>query len=255
MKKKCLGLSVFGLLACAAGYSQASLIDLGNGLVYDDVLGIHWLQNANLAATETFGVSGIDASGGMSWDTAKLWIQAMNSASYLGYSSWRLPDVSPLNGASFIYAASNDGSADRGYNITAPGTLYAGSPANEMSHLFHNSLGNLSYCAVAPGNPDADCISPTPDNYWSWGLVNTGPFTNLLPDRYWSNTEHTLEDWRAFDFGFGDGRTGTGHKGGYFHLIAVLDLKPTSEVPVPAAIWLLGSGLAGLVAASRRSRV
>ena len=56
---------------------------LRNGLIYDDVLDIIWLQNANLAATETFGINGIDAAGQMDWSTAQSWIVAMNAANYL----------------------------------------------------------------------------------------------------------------------------------------------------------------------------
>ena len=37
---------------------------------YDDVLDITWLADADLAASNTFGVSGIDSFGLMSWDTA-----------------------------------------------------------------------------------------------------------------------------------------------------------------------------------------
>ena len=57
--------------------SWATLFDRGEGLVYDDVLDISWLQDANLAAANTFGVSGINADGTMSWNTAQAWIAAM----------------------------------------------------------------------------------------------------------------------------------------------------------------------------------
>ena len=50
--------------------AQATLISrLAGQAYYDDVLDITWLQNANLANTETFGVGGVNAGGTMSWDT------------------------------------------------------------------------------------------------------------------------------------------------------------------------------------------
>ena len=45
--------------------ATAALYDRGNGLIYDDVLDITWLQDANYAQT-----SGYDNDGKMSWADA-----------------------------------------------------------------------------------------------------------------------------------------------------------------------------------------
>jgi len=45
---------------------------------------------------------------------------------------------------SLFYSSSFDGTTDRAYNISAPGTAYVGSTASEMAHLFFNTLGNLA---------------------------------------------------------------------------------------------------------------
>src|ERR1035437_7528079 len=84
---------VLALLAAlgVSGVAQAALFDRGGGLIYDSDFNITWQQNANLAATNTFGVSGISGSGAMTGGTANSWIAAMNAADYLGYSDWRLP--------------------------------------------------------------------------------------------------------------------------------------------------------------------
>ena len=82
-----LGLFTFGI----AMPTEATLYAPANGMIYDDVLQVYWLENANLADTNTFGVSGIASSGLMSWDKANEWIAAMNNASYLGFNDWRLP--------------------------------------------------------------------------------------------------------------------------------------------------------------------
>ena len=42
-----------------ANTASAALTDRGGGLIYDDVLNVTWLQNANLSASESFGVAGI----------------------------------------------------------------------------------------------------------------------------------------------------------------------------------------------------
>src|ERR1035438_5147029 len=98
MQKKPLILALLAGLALF-GAGQAALIDNGGGLIYDSVLNITWLQNANLAASNTFGVSGIGADGSMTWNTAQSWIGAMNAADYLGQSDWRLPTTSQANGS------------------------------------------------------------------------------------------------------------------------------------------------------------
>ena len=48
--------------------ANAALYDRGNGLIYDDVLDITWLQDANYAQT-----SGYDTDGRMTWIEAKAW--------------------------------------------------------------------------------------------------------------------------------------------------------------------------------------
>ncbi|MCE9551092.1 MAG: DUF1566 domain-containing protein, partial [Betaproteobacteria bacterium] len=86
-----IALSV-GLLPATT--ANATLVSaLGGQVVNDTDLNITWLANANLADTQAFGVSGINANGTMNWYTAKLWIAAMNTANYLGYKDWRLPTV------------------------------------------------------------------------------------------------------------------------------------------------------------------
>lgn len=257
MKKKLAG-TVFGIALVAYGLSsaaQASLIDMGGGLIYDDVLDITWLKNANLADTQSFGVAGIDANGAMNWDTANSWIAAMNASNYLGHADWRLPTVMPLDGTDFVYAPIHDGSHDRGYNIGETGTLYEGSTAHEMAHLFYTTLGNDAKCAPSTATTDAGCLDRSePDYVAPWGLLNKGPFTGLMSDRYWYGQESTIDPLRAFDFNFNDGQTGTGGKTGMMYAWAVLDGQATAVVPVPAAVWLFGSGLLGLVAVARGRR-
>lgn len=63
-KMKTLGWLLAGLLS--RGAAQAALHGRGGGLLYDDVLDVTWLQDANYAKT-----SGYDADGWMTWSAAK----------------------------------------------------------------------------------------------------------------------------------------------------------------------------------------
>jgi hypothetical protein len=50
--------------------AQAALIPRGNGMVYDDVMHVTWLQDANYAVTTGFAPGGY-----MIWSTANDWAQ------------------------------------------------------------------------------------------------------------------------------------------------------------------------------------
>ena len=247
--------------ACVASAADASLIDRGNGLIYDDVLNITWLQDAHLASTISFGVSGIadgsalyDPAGSMTWDTSKLWIDAMNAANYKGFSTWRLPTVQPVNGVSFQYDVSYDGSTDRGFNNYS----LSNPSQNELAYLYYVELGNLGLCdsTNAVNSPVDSCSQNT-----GWGLVNTGPFSNFDVGRYWTGTHSTQLDGegfvqqRAFDLDANFGEMGTGATSGYKYAWAVINGDVgLAAVPIPAAGWLLGSGIFGLAALGKRNR-
>lgn len=142
---------------------------------YDTVLNITWLADTNYS-----GIS-------MDWAPAIAWAAALDPYSS-GITGWRLPNTDPVNGTDY----SGD---DFGWNISAPGTLYAGSTASEMAHLYYNTLGNLS-----PYFPSGEFGQP------GAGLTNTGPFSNIHvfdEDGYWSATEWS--DTAAWYFYFVNG--------------------------------------------------
>lgn len=226
--------------------AQAALHDRGSGLIYDDVLDLTWLQDANYAQT-----SGYDADGGMSWNSAVAWATSLSyydSVRNVAYTGWRLPTVTPIDGVAFDSRFRNIGTSDAGFNISAPGTLYEGSTASEMAYMYYQNLGN-------PGlyTPDGT------ENFCSSGCIqNTGPFLNLKTDKYyWTGVEYDLDTSQAWVFGMNTGIQGAGYKehpNNSFYAWAVRD-GDVASVP-EADTWatlLVGLGLVGM-AVGRRAR-
>jgi hypothetical protein len=155
------------------------MISIANGqAVYDNTQNMTWLANANLAAAQTFGVSGINRDGSMSWDTAQKWISALNAAHYLGSGQWTLPTTQlPDTGCSQLPKA-----ASFGYGCTG----------SQMGTLYYDELGGVKGSTI--------------------GLThnaNYSMFNNFQPYLYWSSTLWTRVPNSAFSFSFGNGFQGT----------------------------------------------
>jgi hypothetical protein len=177
MKKRYVILCMTVLFCSLAATTHAALYDRGNGLIYDSDLNITWLANANLAASNTFGVSGIlgpgSSWGQMTWTTAQNWIAAMNTADYLGFNDWRLP-------VTLYPDASCSGSNSQGYNCTG----------SEMGYLFYNELGGTANNSISTSS-DPDLLL----------------FQNLMAARYWSSdVTYTSATTDAFVFDFASGQ-------------------------------------------------
>ena len=137
-------------------------VNPGGQTVYDPLTNITWLANANLAASNAFGlppctdpltpVLCVAADGAMTYTSASQWIANMNAASYLGQANWQLPAI--------------DGSCP-GYNCG--GTL------NPMGNLFYTQLGFTKGMTV-----------PVPD-------ISVGGFHNFQPYLYWSCGGATIQ--------------------------------------------------------------
>jgi hypothetical protein len=155
-----------------------------------------------------------------------------------------------VNGATYNYSFSYNGTSDLGFNISAPGTMYAGSTGSEMAHLFHNALGDIGYCGPS-NSTEFTCNGRQP----GYGLTNSGPFSNIKSYFYWSATEYAPVPDVAWLFSFDGGEQATGGTAidFTFYAWAVHDGDVgAAVVPLPATVWLFGGGLMGLIGAARR---
>jgi hypothetical protein len=190
---------------------------------YDTVLNITWLADANYAQT-----SGYDGDGYMDWNTANAWAAGLNLNNISG---WRLPTITDTgtSGCDFAYT-----STDCGYNVNIS--------TSEMAHMFYSTLGDKAYCDTFGNCPQA-----------GWGLINSGPFSNLQVAPYWSATEY-YDTSTAWYFSFSNGW----QNGDYIKFLLNSALAVHSGdvgaviVPIPGAVWLFGSGLLGMLGAARR---
>ena len=216
-----------GLLSAPGAHAALTSV-LGGQAINDTDLNVTWVSNANLVATNTFGLAtGVDlgpnagvtnygpsiinSNGTMTWGGALKWIAAMNAANYLNHNDWRLPTSDTCGGK----------------NNSCPGS--------EMGHLFYSELGGVAGSDIA-----------TTHN------ANYKLFSNFQPYAYWSGTEYAPRPTSAMFFYFTDGNQGfTGSKNERLYALAIRPGQ-VAAVPVPAAAWLFGSGLLGLVGIARR---
>ena len=171
-------------LSAGAVVAQAALVNRGGGMIYDTELNITWLQDWNYAKTSGYTGQGVDADGRMTWNAGKQWAENLV---YGNFSDWRLPTMVDIGAPgcdhSFV------GGTDCGYNVQ---TKVGNMVYSELAHLYYETLGNKAICT--PG--DAVCNSAQP----GWGLKNTGPFTNMQSDYYWSGLEYAPDVVAAWYF-------------------------------------------------------
>jgi len=143
-----------------------------------------------------------------------------------GYTDWRLPTTTqPDSGCSIQYSGQGFG-----FNCTN----------SEMGHLFYNELS---------GTGGSSILTSTDPDLALFSNIQGSNYGN-----YWSGTEYSLTpSTSAWHFFFSDGFQGQLDNGADGFVWAV---RPgdVSLVPIPATIWLLGSGLIGLIGIARKKK-
>ena len=162
--------------------------------------------------------SGFDADGLMTWSAAMTWA---GNLSYGGYTDWRLPTTLQPDAT----CSTQSGGDSFGYNCTG----------SEMGHLFYNELGGVAGQDIA-----------TTHN------TNYNLFQNVQSNDYWSGTEYAPNTSIAWSFHFG----GVQHALNKNDILYAWAVRPgdVAAVPIPAAAWLFGSGLMGLLGVARRKK-
>ncbi len=218
-------IGILGACVLLVSTANAALVSrLGGQAYYDNTLNITWLADAN-------------ANGAMTWDAANTWA---NNLDVNGVTGWRLPTMVDTGAPDCDVSR---GGTDCGYNVqtgSAATTVYS-----EMASLFYDTLGNLGYY---------DTSSNAGSQPYS-GLANTGPFSNLQPNIYWSGLEYAnYTSYDAWYFNFKLGYQ-TDDKKSYSYYALAVHPGDVSAVPVPAAVWLFGSGLMGLLGLEKHKRL
>lgn len=167
------------LCAClCAGAADAAVHDRGGGLLYDDVLGITWLQDANYAKTVIAKDS--TPEGAMDWQAATAWVGRLvyhDRVRNRDYDGWRLPRIRPISGDRHSGRFRLDGTSDEGYNVAAV--------QSELGYMFHVNLGLKGYYN-RDGSVRTD-FGAGGDGAWG-GSHDVGPVRNLMAVIYWSGS-------------------------------------------------------------------
>lgn len=229
MKSHYVMVAVGLLLDLNVSNSQAALIDRGGGLLYDTVLNVTWLQDANYAKT-----SGYSITGRMSWQGAMQWADSLQVG---GFSDWRLATITDTGspGCNFAY-----GGTDCGHNTQTT--------TSELSYMFYVNLG-LKSIYDSLGNFQTDFGIANGD--LAIQQADVGLVKNLHAHNYWSGSPYAPDLDRAWQFNTTYGIQGHNPKTELQYAWAVRD-GDVAAVPIPSSVWLFGSALMGTLYAKRR---
>lgn len=197
---------------------------------YDTALNITWLRNSNLLAGSSFDLGTSVTDGGTTWEQAQAWAAQLTVA---GVTGWRLPKFFDQGTPGCNFSFNN---TDCGFNSIPA--------SSELAHMFYVTLANLSQFTTGG----------VVRTQGTWGLKNTGPFDNLVPTVYSTETvvvDRTTHHWAFWMYtGQQDGFVNVGvssYRAWAVHDGDVVDGSgvPPAPIQVPTApSWALGLMLA-----------
>jgi hypothetical protein len=200
--------------------NQTVLLIPDGDTVYDVVNHVTWLADANLPATERFdvplcdplvaqppGESCVDASGAMTYTSALAWVKAMNAADYLGHHQWQIPTTPPHDPGCPVKGPSGD-------------NFGFGCDTSALGYLYYKALG-----LKAPNT-----AVPIPPN-------KVGPFQNLQPNFYWSDSRGGGLPCNTANFSFASGAQGGGCGGDFADVLPMIPGK-IADTPPPDGMRL-----------------
>lgn len=181
----------------------------------------------------------------------------LNFGTVPNFSQFTASGAGPLD----YFVAANIGSANNGIEITSNTALTSSNLTASGVGLVATDLNTMSWNGTA-GNTGVDTSGTAAYNPVA-GTVNSG---NMNSINFGGAVNTALSFWNAFLTTSGRTTTETIQQysnstgAGFWFLSSTGDLTwnvpvAASAVPLPAAVWLFASGLAGLGAISRRRRV
>lgn len=218
LKTRLLKLVGYGFLSLGmATQAQAALIDRGAGLIYDTVLDVTWLGDANYAYT-----SGYDADGMMNSADANAWADQLV---YGGFDDWRLPFNPQFDPTCDTSRTVNGIALDIGF----------GCSGSEYGHLFYEDLGGTAFSPISnSADPDLALFSNLQDYSGSEYWASTAEYWSAELNDFYTIYHH---------FHFSDGYQRYFDPTVEMYAMAVRDGDVLTAVPLPAAVWLFGSGI------------
>ena len=179
-------------------------------------------------------------NGSTTYFGALAFINYLNSTSYGGTNQWRLPGMTDTGAPGCNFGSSG---TDCGYNVDPA--------SSELARLYYSEL-------LRTGFNDIDGFPTSGYGIFANDGLQTpsgaiGPFSNVQSSSYWLGSDYSVAPQAAWAFATSEGYQGFESKEGQGYAWAVTS-GPVSPVPLPAPLWLIGSGLLCLAGKLRGKR-